>query len=196
MERSSNLKVQKILGNFFILQKTVFGCPCVNSNYKSSHEASNFMVICIMLIKKVCMKYQKCVYGRYNLNLFFILHENNLSTNPPLCIQGRNSDSQWAKIPYIYCNFSRVCPPDHDGVINRENVYCLEWIARAVPADTKSLKKPFTTIGNFRCNTKFAAFVFTVRNASRLAMGLFKGLTQEQKLYTQDLSSFRDLVAM
>ena len=27
------------------------------------------------------MKYQKFVYGRYNLTLFFILHENNLSTN-------------------------------------------------------------------------------------------------------------------
>ena len=34
-----------------------------------------------MLIKKVFMKYSKFVYGRYNLNLFFILHENNLSTN-------------------------------------------------------------------------------------------------------------------
>ena len=28
----------------------------VNSNYKSSHVASNFMVICIMLIRRVCMK--------------------------------------------------------------------------------------------------------------------------------------------
>ena len=27
------------------------------------------------------MKYQKFVYGRYNLTLFFMLHENNLSTN-------------------------------------------------------------------------------------------------------------------
>ena len=27
------------------------------------------------------MKYQKFIYGRYNLTLFVILHENNLSTN-------------------------------------------------------------------------------------------------------------------
>ena len=27
------------------------------------------------------MKYQKFVYSRYNLNLSFILHENNLSKN-------------------------------------------------------------------------------------------------------------------
>ena len=35
-------------------------------------------------------------------------------------------------------------PPSQDGVINGEKVYCLEWIARAVRTDTKSLKKPFT----------------------------------------------------
>ena len=32
------------------------GTTSVNSNYKSSHVASNFMVICIMLIRRVCMK--------------------------------------------------------------------------------------------------------------------------------------------
>ena len=32
------------------------GTTCVNSNYKSSHVASNFMVICLMLIRRVCMK--------------------------------------------------------------------------------------------------------------------------------------------
>ena len=32
------------------------GTTSVNSNYKSSHVASNFMVICIMLIRGVCMK--------------------------------------------------------------------------------------------------------------------------------------------
>ena len=32
------------------------GTTLVNSNYKSSHVASNFMVICIMLIRRVCMK--------------------------------------------------------------------------------------------------------------------------------------------
>ena len=60
-------------------------------------------------------------------------------------------------------------PPSQDGVINGEKVYCLEWIARAVRTDTKSLKKPFT----IWCNTKFAGFVFAARNALRLAMGLF-----------------------
>ena len=39
------------------------------------------MVICVMLIGRVCMKHQKFIFGRYNPNLFFILHENNLSTN-------------------------------------------------------------------------------------------------------------------
>ena len=38
------------------------------------------------------MKYQKFVYGRYNLNLFFILHENNLSTN--LFVAALNSGSK------------------------------------------------------------------------------------------------------
>ena len=33
------------------------GTTSVNSNYKSSHAASNFMVICIMLIRRVCMKF-------------------------------------------------------------------------------------------------------------------------------------------
>ena len=66
------------------------GTTSVNSNYKSSHVAPNFVVICIMLIRRVCMK-STVVYGRYNLSLFFTLHENNLSTNvfrcgsPPLC---------------------------------------------------------------------------------------------------------------
>ena len=33
------------------------GTTSVNSNYKSSHVASNFMVICmIMFIRRVCMK--------------------------------------------------------------------------------------------------------------------------------------------
>ena len=32
------------------------GMTSVNSNYKSSHVASYFMVICIMLIRMVCMK--------------------------------------------------------------------------------------------------------------------------------------------
>ena len=32
------------------------GTTSVNSNYKSSHVASNFMVICIMLIRRICMK--------------------------------------------------------------------------------------------------------------------------------------------
>ena len=33
------------------------GTTSVNSNYKSSHVASNFMVICmIMLVRRVCMK--------------------------------------------------------------------------------------------------------------------------------------------
>ena len=27
------------------------------------------------------MKHQKFIFGRYNPNFFFILHENNLSTN-------------------------------------------------------------------------------------------------------------------
>ena len=31
------------------------GTTSVNSNYKSSHVASNFMVICIMLIRRVCI---------------------------------------------------------------------------------------------------------------------------------------------
>ena len=52
----------------------------VNSNYKSSHVVYNFMVIYIMLIRRVGMKSGKFVYGRYNLNLLFILYENNLST--------------------------------------------------------------------------------------------------------------------
>ena len=66
------------------------GTTSVNSNYKSSHVAPNFVVICIMLIRRVCMK-STVVYGRYNLSLFFTFHENNLSTNvfrrgsPPLC---------------------------------------------------------------------------------------------------------------
>ena len=32
------------------------GTTSVNSNYKSPPVASNFMVICIMLIRRVCMK--------------------------------------------------------------------------------------------------------------------------------------------
>ena len=32
------------------------GTTLVNSNYKSSHMASNFMVIYIMLIRRICMK--------------------------------------------------------------------------------------------------------------------------------------------
>ena len=32
------------------------GTASVNSNYKSSYVASNFMVVCIMLIRRVCMK--------------------------------------------------------------------------------------------------------------------------------------------
>ena len=32
------------------------GMMPVNSNHKSSHVTSNFMVICIMLIRRVCMK--------------------------------------------------------------------------------------------------------------------------------------------
>ena len=32
------------------------GTTSVNWNYKSSHVASYFMVICIMLIRRVCMK--------------------------------------------------------------------------------------------------------------------------------------------
>ena len=32
------------------------GMTSVNSNYKSSHVASKFMVICIMLIRRICMK--------------------------------------------------------------------------------------------------------------------------------------------
>ena len=32
------------------------GTTSVNSNYKSSHVASNFMVICITLIRRVSMK--------------------------------------------------------------------------------------------------------------------------------------------
>ena len=32
------------------------GMTSVNSNYKSSHVASNFMVICIMMIRRICMK--------------------------------------------------------------------------------------------------------------------------------------------
>ena len=31
------------------------GTTSLNANYKSSHVASNFMVICIMLIRRVCM---------------------------------------------------------------------------------------------------------------------------------------------
>ena len=63
------------------------GTTSVNSNYmyKPSHVASYFMVICMMLIRRVCMKSEKFVYGRYNLNLFLILHENNLSTNVKIC---------------------------------------------------------------------------------------------------------------
>ena len=56
------------------------GTTSVKSNYKSSHVASNFMVIYIMLIRRVYIKTEKFVYGCYNLHLFFILHENNLST--------------------------------------------------------------------------------------------------------------------
>ena len=52
----------------------------VNSNYRSSHVVYNFMVIYIMLIRRVCKKNGIFVYGRYNLNLFFILHGNNLNT--------------------------------------------------------------------------------------------------------------------
>ena len=50
------------------------GTTSVNSNYKSSHVASTFMVIYIMLIRRVCIKTEKFVYGCYNLHLFFILH--------------------------------------------------------------------------------------------------------------------------
>ena len=32
------------------------GTMSVNLNYKSSHVASNFMVICITLIRRVCLK--------------------------------------------------------------------------------------------------------------------------------------------
>ena len=32
------------------------GTTSVNSNYKSSRVASNFMVICVMLIRRICMK--------------------------------------------------------------------------------------------------------------------------------------------
>ena len=32
------------------------GTMSINSNCKSSHVACNFMVICIMLIRRVCMK--------------------------------------------------------------------------------------------------------------------------------------------
>ena len=68
------------------------GKTSVNSNYKYSHVASNFMVIYITLIRRVCMKF---VYGRRNLNLFvsfmeiisvqmsFKLHFR--CGNPPLC---------------------------------------------------------------------------------------------------------------
>ena len=38
------------------------GTTSVNSNYKSSHVAPNFVVICIMLIRRVCMK-STVVYG-------------------------------------------------------------------------------------------------------------------------------------
>ena len=67
------------------------------------------------------MKYQKFIFGRFNPNLFFIIHENNLSTNVflkcilaveiRLFVVAFNSGSKWAKIPYTHCNFSRVCPP-------------------------------------------------------------------------------------
>ena len=50
------------------------------------------------------------------MNLFFILHENNLSTN--LFVAALNSGFKRATIPYIHCNFS-----SQDGVINREKVY-------------------------------------------------------------------------
>ena len=42
----------------FIQQKNKAnnGTASVNSNYKSSYVASNFMVVCIMLIRRVCMK--------------------------------------------------------------------------------------------------------------------------------------------
>ena len=32
------------------------GTTPVNLNHKSSHVASNFMIICIMLIRRICMK--------------------------------------------------------------------------------------------------------------------------------------------
>ena len=32
------------------------GMKSVNLNLKSSHVASNFMIICIMLIRRICMK--------------------------------------------------------------------------------------------------------------------------------------------
>ena len=32
------------------------GTTSVDSNYKSPHVASNFIVICIMLIRRICMK--------------------------------------------------------------------------------------------------------------------------------------------
>ena len=57
------------------------GTTSVNSNYKSSHVASNLMVICIMLPRRVMYEILKNRSRSLYLNLFFILHENNLSTN-------------------------------------------------------------------------------------------------------------------
>ena len=44
----------------------------VNSNYKSSHVASNFVAICIILVIR---------YSRCSLKLLCILLKNNLSTS-------------------------------------------------------------------------------------------------------------------
>lgn len=50
----------------------------VNSNYSSSHVASNFVEICIILVIR---------YGRYSLKLFLILREDNLNSMKVISVQ-------------------------------------------------------------------------------------------------------------
>ena len=80
------------------------GTTSVNSNYKSSHVASNFMVICIMLTRRIS-----------------ILKIRLRSLKPELLLYTSLKYSQYKS--HTFTVIFPCLPPSQDGIINREKVY-------------------------------------------------------------------------